>query len=132
MHIKSTHFINFKTKRGNPMLAYCGINCTTCPAFIATQNNDDIARQKLAAEWSNEQYFLKPSDINCDGCLANGSTIISFCRDCPTRNCAIVKQVQNCAHCEEFACENLQKHWKMAGMTEEKHSLEEIHRNLRN
>ncbi len=31
------------------MVAYCGIVCTECPAYIATQN-DDMGALKLTAE----------------------------------------------------------------------------------
>ena len=29
------------------MIAYCGIVCTECPAFEATQKNDDAKRKKV-------------------------------------------------------------------------------------
>jgi len=28
------------------MIAYCGIKCTECPAYIATINNDDAKRKE--------------------------------------------------------------------------------------
>lgn len=28
----------------NKILAYCGIDCGACPAYVATQNNDDVLR----------------------------------------------------------------------------------------
>ncbi len=30
------------------MIGFCGINCSECPAFLATQNDDDIERKKVA------------------------------------------------------------------------------------
>ena len=33
------------------MIGYCGLDCAQCEAFIATQNNDDALRAKVAAEW---------------------------------------------------------------------------------
>jgi hypothetical protein len=29
------------------MIAFCGLTCTECPAFIATQKNDDKEREKV-------------------------------------------------------------------------------------
>ncbi|MBN2243467.1 MAG: DUF3795 domain-containing protein, partial [Acidobacteria bacterium] len=29
------------------MIAYCGLTCTDCDAFKATQNNDDKLRQEV-------------------------------------------------------------------------------------
>jgi len=34
------------------MLAYCGLVCTDCNAYIAKQNDDDELRRKTAEEWS--------------------------------------------------------------------------------
>ena len=36
----------------NRFIAYCGLNCETCEARIATENNDDEARTKVAEKWS--------------------------------------------------------------------------------
>ena len=32
--------------------AYCGIFCTECPTYQATQKNDNKARAKIAEAWS--------------------------------------------------------------------------------
>ncbi len=34
------------------MLGYCGVECSKCPAYIATINNDDELRRRYAAEQS--------------------------------------------------------------------------------
>jgi len=51
------------------MIAICGLICNDCPAYIATQKDDDEMRKKIAEEWSSDQYPLKPEDINC--CIEN-------------------------------------------------------------
>ena len=33
-------------------IAYCGLDCETCEARIATVNHDDVLRRKIAKEWS--------------------------------------------------------------------------------
>ena len=36
----------------NEYIAYCGLNCEACEARLATVNNDDALRQRVAREWS--------------------------------------------------------------------------------
>ena len=92
------------------MIAYCGLVCSKCPTFIATQNNDDIAREKTAA-FLSEKYNLnfKAEEINCDGCLSSGARLIGYCNTCEVRKCAITKSVENCSVCDDQPCEKLNK-----------------------
>jgi hypothetical protein len=36
----------------DPLIAICGVSCTECPAYIATQANDQAALERLAGEWT--------------------------------------------------------------------------------
>ncbi|HEY5494736.1 MAG TPA: DUF3795 domain-containing protein [Candidatus Anoxymicrobiaceae bacterium] len=38
----------------NEMISFCGIECTVCPAYIATQADDREALAKVAEEWSSQ------------------------------------------------------------------------------
>lgn len=59
------------------MIAYCGLVCSDCPTFLATKNDDDVARQKTADLYAqNFGLDLKPEDINCDGCKSEGGKLI--------------------------------------------------------
>ncbi len=89
------------------MVAYCGIACTTCPAFIATKADDDGKRKEVAEAWSTAEYPLRPEDIDCDGCTTQNGRTISFVRDCTIRNCGRERKIENCAYCTEYACEKL-------------------------
>ena len=42
----------------NKLIAYCGLNCDTCEARIATINNDDNLREKVAKKWSELNNVL--------------------------------------------------------------------------
>jgi hypothetical protein len=97
------------------MIAYCGLVCSSCPTFLATQNDDDIAREKTAALYS-EKFGLNftPKEINCDGCLSTGGKLIGYCQACKIRKCAIEKSVENCAVCDEQPCEELIKFHKFS------------------
>lgn len=92
------------------IVAYCGIICSDCPAFEATQMDDDAERRRVAELWT-EQYSkeYKVEDINCDGCLTEGQRVFSYCNICEIRKCARERNVENCAYCEEYACEKLSK-----------------------
>ena len=109
----------------NKMIAYCGIVCTDCEAFTATQKNDNAKRKELAEAWSKEfSHEIKPEEINCDGCLSFDGRHISYCNVCEIRKCGIEKDVENCAGCVEYKCEKLEKFHEQAPKA--KGNLEEI------
>jgi hypothetical protein len=92
------------------MIAYCGLVCTSCPQFIATQNDDDIAREKAAKRIAEKfGLYFKPEEINCDGCLSSGGRLIGFCNTCEIRKCGITKSVENCSTCDAQPCDKLMK-----------------------
>jgi len=107
------------------MIAYCGIVCTECPAFEATQKNDDTKRKKVAEMWSKQyKMTVKPEDINCDGCNLESKRLIGYGNICEIRKCGQAKGVKNCAYCDEYGCEKLIKFFAMAPHA--KASLEKI------
>ena len=92
------------------MIAYCGIVCTDCDAYKATQSGDDAALEKVAESW-REQFdpSITAESIKCDGCLATTETLCSHCSICPMRVCAMQRGETNCAYCAEFeGCEKLE------------------------
>jgi len=94
-------------------IAYCGLVCSDCDAYIATKNNDDKLREKTANNW-NIRYKesnrnrppVKPVEINCNGCLSNGP-IYFYCKRCNIRNCGLEKGIKNCKDCENYKCKEL-------------------------
>ncbi len=92
------------------MTAYCGLDCSSCPTFVATQNDDDAARAQTAAYYSEKFGFdLKPEEINCDGCKSEGGKLIGYCRLCDIRRCCSGRGLDNCAICSDQPCQNLIK-----------------------
>ena len=95
------------------MIAYCGLTCDTCPIYLATIEQDKAQQQTMRASIAllcTETYgmALQPGDINdCDGCTANTGRLFSGCINCGIRVCAIQQHLENCAHCNEFACVKL-------------------------
>ena len=90
------------------IVAYCGLVCTECPTYKATQKNDDTARAKVAEAWSKQfKHDFKTEDINCSGCLAVGEIQFSYCSMCNIRRCGVDRKVPNCAYCVEYPCDKL-------------------------
>ena len=93
----------------NEFIAYCGLDCETCEARIATVTNDDLLREKVAEEWSKLNNAVITSDmINCRGCRLEGEKT-PYCESlCPIRQCAIKKKVDTCGNCNKMnSCELL-------------------------
>lgn len=100
------------------IIAPCGLDCATCPARTATVNDDDELRAETAMLWSSSDHTTKPEDINCLSCL-NADAPSMFAEHCPVRKCAIERGAETCAHCGEFACPVLEKHWDFLGKKDE-------------
>ena len=55
-------------------IAYCGLDCSGCPAYRATQSGNRAALETVLIHW-RETYdapHLTIADIVCDGCRADG------------------------------------------------------------
>ena len=84
------------------MIAYCGLDCAQCGAYLAMKNNDQALREKTAAEWTVMHNFnFTPDMINCTGCKGDGVQV-GHCSVCEIRKCAIAKGVENCGVCTDF------------------------------
>jgi len=85
------------------LIAYCGLDCALCGAYLAHKNDDQALREKTAAEWTVAHNFnFTPDMINCTGCKSAGIQV-GHCSECEMRKCAIAKGVVNCGACDEFA-----------------------------
>ena len=90
-------------------IAYCGLDCETCEARIATTHNDDALREKVAKLWSElNGVEITAEMINCTGCRINGVKT-PYCESlCPIRQCAKGRGVETCGACSEMeSCEKL-------------------------
>ena len=96
------------------LIAYCGLDCSICEARIATINNDDKLREKVAKLWSElNAVEITAEMINCVGCRIEGVKT-PFCDSiCPIRQCALDKKYETCADCKEMEeCEKLGRIFK--------------------
>jgi hypothetical protein len=107
-------------------LAYCGLDCSACNAYIATQKNDLAMIERTAREWS-EMYHseIAAKDVWCDGCTAQTGRFCGHCSDCYIRTCSQEHQVVNCGTCPEYGCETIKTFIEMA--PDVKITLDRIH-----
>ena len=98
------------------IIAYCGIVCSDCSAYVATQSGDRSELERVAAQWKIEynQAQVTVEDVTCDGCIGNSERKGSHCADCDIRSCGVARGVANCAHCPDFACERLERFFGIA------------------
>ncbi|MBN1661016.1 MAG: DUF3795 domain-containing protein [Anaerolineae bacterium] len=91
------------------MIAYCGLSCGECPAYVATQAGDMDALEKVLVRWSTEfnAPHISMQDMLCDGCTAQDSRLNGYCRQCKIRACAVERRLESCAACDEYACATL-------------------------
>ncbi|MGB5911033.1 MAG: DUF3795 domain-containing protein [Promethearchaeia archaeon] len=111
------------------IIAYCGLNCTDCPAYIATQTNDTNKLKEIAKKWSNEEMQFKANDILCDGCHSD-DRIFKWCKECDIKSCAREKGLENCAYCEDYICELLNIAFGKNIEPSAKQRLDEIRKNI--
>lgn len=85
------------------MIAYCGLDCEKCDAYLATLHDDQALREKTAALWTRLNGVpITPEMINCQGCRADGVKTV-FCDSlCAIRQCAMKKGVTTCGGCPEL------------------------------
>jgi hypothetical protein len=101
------------------MLAYCGLICQTCPIYLATRQENAAEQTNMRTEIARkcrEHYGMnyELADItDCDGCRTEGGRLFFGCTKCPIRKCARQKGLENCAYCADYACEQLEAHFKM-------------------
>ena len=98
---------------------------------MATQTNDEAAMQAVVEKWRVE--FDHPdmtlADVVCDGCSSTSGRLVSYCRQCEIRACAMEKGLENCAFCEAYeTCEKLNGF--LANVAVAKENLEAIRAGL--
>jgi hypothetical protein len=112
------------------ILAYCGLDCGECEAYIATQKNDRAGLEATAKKWA-EQFGAKNITAEmciCDGCSTGKRTSTAHAVTCGIRVCASAREVVTCAHCTDYGCATLQQFFAFAPVLKEK--LEAIRKEI--
>jgi len=95
------------------MISFCGLVCTECPAYLATQENDEAKAAEVAAQWSKEfKADIRTEHVWCDGCIVGGKKC-AHCAECEIRACAMKRNVENCAACPDYGCDIITAFHKM-------------------
>ena len=89
------------------MIAYCGLDCSKCDGYIATQSGDSKRLEEVAKEWSKQYNCdIDADDVVCDGCKA-GKRKSRYCKNgCKIRVCCLKKAYSTCMECDEFPCKD--------------------------
>ena len=83
-----------------PMIAFCGLDCEKCDAYLATIHDDQALREKTAKLWSEWNHVeILPEDINCEGCRVDGKKTVYCDKLCEIRRCARKKGFETCGDC---------------------------------
>ena len=91
-------------------IAKCGCNCLHCPTYKGNLGSTE-ERQKCSAGW--EKYLnikLSREKLRaCDGCNLSDPERKTYYLNCKIRKCAIINNIDNCAYCKGFPCDELLK-----------------------
>lgn len=88
-------------------LAYCGYDCTNCPVYKATKENDLEELKRVLFAPHNKEHSIE--SLGCYGCLDPKSKN-HMCSNCYIKTCATNKNIKNCAYCDEFPCNYLRNY----------------------
>ena len=85
------------------MIAYCGLDCEKCDAYLATIHDDQALREKTAKLWTElNQVPIRPENINCQGCRMDGVKTVYCDQLCGIRQCALKRGVTTCGDCPDM------------------------------
>ncbi len=99
-----------KKKELQEMIAYCGLDCSKCECYLATQANNNKKRKEVAEKWTFQYGTeIQPEQINCNGCKSDGIKFFFTENGCDIRKCNIEKSIPYCSVCNEYKCEKLEK-----------------------
>jgi len=97
------------------MIAYCGLDCTRCEAYIYTQSGNREGQLNLLERWRKDYKSpdMDLSSVTCDGCTSSGRTG-GYCVQCPIRACSRERGLPHCGACPDYICAKLSDMFLMA------------------
>ena len=91
------------------MISYCGMDCSKCEGYLATQENNNDKRRDVAEKWTIEYNTeISPEQINCYGCKSKDEKFFFTENICEIRKCNIERSTTNCSECPDYKCEKLE------------------------
>ena len=90
------------------LFSKCGCNCGRCPSYKENLQTDED-RQRCSDGWYKYLGFrLSPGKLRlCDGCQAPDDENPVRYQNCYVRRCAVRNDVETCAHCSVYPCEDV-------------------------
>ena len=79
--------------------AYCGLYCSSCSVFIASQEDPGLL-EAIAGKMNKSV-----EETRCSGCRSG--KLNSFCLGCDLKPCAVSKGIDFCSECSEYPCDKL-------------------------
>ncbi|MBN2332984.1 MAG: DUF3795 domain-containing protein [Deltaproteobacteria bacterium] len=79
------------------LLAPCGLYCGVCGIYLASRDNNQKLKEKLAGA-----YGVTPEQVACSGCLSDNR--FGYCQTCGIRTCVTDKKIDGCHQCDDFPC----------------------------
>ena len=91
------------------MIAYCGIDCSKCKSYLATQSGDPEELAKVATRLEKiYRTEVKPEYVICDGCRADKRQSYFCSEKCKMKKCCIERTYESCIECPVFPCKELE------------------------
>ena len=92
------------------LVSACGLICSECDAFLATQADDAAAIERVAQQWS-EQFgqTIPAAGVWCDGCMTGGEHRCGHVDECRIRACVVRRGLSTCAGCDDYVCGMLEE-----------------------
>lgn len=90
------------------MIAYCGIDCSKCFSFLATQSGSREELEKVAKRFTELFHTeVKPEYVVCDGCKEDKRHSYFCSNMCKMRKCCTERGYETCIECAEYPCKEL-------------------------
>ena len=112
---------------GDQLISACGLICSVCDAYLATQKDDAKAVSAVAAKWSQLFDASVPEEaVWCDGCMTGGERLCAHASDCDIRACVLQRGCHTCAECDDYVCDRLDGFLTMAAGSGARETLESL------
>ncbi|HII94005.1 MAG TPA: DUF3795 domain-containing protein [Methanosarcina sp.] len=100
------------------LTAPCGLDCFNCPFYLANDNEE--IRKQIQSTISETGYNLSDQEAVCKGCRRENGMIpirrTNGLELCKVYKCISSKDIESCADCSDFPCDNLQPWADLASM----------------
>jgi hypothetical protein len=115
-----------------PMIAYCGIDCASCPAYRFPRLGEKLHMKglfqaMLKRGMKSKGLAMPDGDVICDGCTTIDARCLKPCLECAVRCCAMETGIENCAHCPKYPCDRLRGVWQITVFKDAQPRLEKLH-----